>query len=472
MKKTILTLMVVLLINLSYSVTEAEFNSKFKPIATQNAELLISSKDKDIVLLIGNTGAGKSTTLNFLKTLDMGISIVDGQPEFQNPVNLQPSDYANISSGGDSNTLIPKFMEIDGTIIYDLAGWKDTRNTVDNLIGAAFVQQIIGNAKTVRVVFVADESSVILDRGTPFKAFLNNAEKVFSDVIPDIGKSSIIVVTKAVSYDNGIWDFLKRKLTESCFQTDLLLNIWSSSKVLPFSKGKLDNGERQAILTAIHGLEKTIIEPQQKIKTEYIYNGDIQQELTELFQRINENAIAIVLARYDSLQKVNSIQLDQAKVFLDGMNVTVNQELSKSETLSSLFKNLHDGIYQIQKNALPAKINEMTHPKYAQLGILIKADTDAKAKAAADLLAKQKADADAKAKAAADLLAKQKAAADAKQALIEKQQKEAAEAKQLQAIKDKKTKDDNDKRDAEIARIKAALEYEQNKSTWMKIRPW
>lgn len=66
--------------------------------------MLNSSKDKDIVVLLGATGSGKSTLVNYLINKDM---FVTKDEEF---VLIDTNDPAvmKIGNGGKSETLIPK----------------------------------------------------------------------------------------------------------------------------------------------------------------------------------------------------------------------------------------------------------------------------------------------------------------------------------------------------------------------------
>jgi len=241
-----------------HAVTQEEFNDKFRPLLQENPQILNSSQGKDIVVLLGATRSGKSTTLNFLNNIPMGL---DEDNEFINLENIQPNQYCRISNTGNSETLAPKYFNVNGHIIYDLAGWNNNTGAVDSLIGAAFIKHIIEKAKSVKIAFVISEDSVIAEGGERIMSFFTKAKAVFSPVISELEKHSIVILTKASERENR-WNYLQRKMCSGCFTDNKLFGSWDESRVFPFSKGQLKEDERQGIINAIGVLEPKAFDPQ------------------------------------------------------------------------------------------------------------------------------------------------------------------------------------------------------------------
>ncbi len=151
-----------------------------------------TARDKDIVVFLGNTGAGKSTLVNFmagkkLQIIGQRYALEDSSDPKAMPIGTQLFN---------SETLFPKSIDIsdvetipDVEIIsdvestslrfFDLPGLNDTDGSVRNLVNAAFVRHILLEAKTVRFVYVAGEDQFSADRGQSVQKTINALSQLF-----------------------------------------------------------------------------------------------------------------------------------------------------------------------------------------------------------------------------------------------------------------------------------------------------
>ena len=157
----------------------------------ENPDLLNSSKGKDIVVFLGKTGAGKSTLINYLSDKELKVD-ENGNIVLKNPMD---SSAMRIGIGGDSETFLPKFIKSNGLLFYDLAGFGDTRGTAISLVNACFIKNIIENAATARLVFVAGQDEITAGRGELFKQLT----MITRDLIPNeiIERFSSLVITRS-----------------------------------------------------------------------------------------------------------------------------------------------------------------------------------------------------------------------------------------------------------------------------------
>lgn len=159
------------------------------------------SMEDNVVLLIGNTGAGKSTITQFLCN-----SIGD-----LTSVEISEGDYIisdnnhKISTHGTvvSHTIIPELV-VDterGTAFYDCPGFNDTRSAGHDIAATYFIKKVVDMANQVKLLFVVNYPSVRkgVDR-LDFMLLVKHALR-FMKNIDKLKNSIALVVTKV---DNNV----------------------------------------------------------------------------------------------------------------------------------------------------------------------------------------------------------------------------------------------------------------------------
>lgn len=185
----------------------------------------ILNNRKDIVLLMGITGSGKST-LGVLLTEPEMLEVFED--EMTGDVKLldkkhRISENATITS----KTLVPELMteESSGTAYYDCPGFSDTRGLYFDLTSAYFLRRLLEFADAIKFVFVASHESVKITGSR--NNFINLAKHV-TTLVKDITKyrnGTALAVTKVTQNRksrklgpqilvNGIVDFLRETKKE------------------------------------------------------------------------------------------------------------------------------------------------------------------------------------------------------------------------------------------------------------------
>ena len=150
------------------------------------------AKGKESVIFIGNTGSGKSTTINYL----YGCTMESKDPEelkiegFENVIVVKPTQ-----SGGSLDELMPightkqsmTFMpqiETDqkNKITYmDCPGFLDNRGPEINIANAVNIKNAIKASKNVRVVMLINYHSLKADRGRGLSDMLKISSNLFGN---------------------------------------------------------------------------------------------------------------------------------------------------------------------------------------------------------------------------------------------------------------------------------------------------
>jgi len=226
----------------------------------KNPKLFEDSKQKNIVIFLGNTGSGKSTLINFLCGKKM--EVID---PFKTPLGIyggkiievedcnEDNDQKPLKIGNslESETLIPEFLTLtnkfstnlnnsnsnnqynnqfypndiqEEILFYDFAGFGDTRGLAQNLIKAYFIKNIIENSKHLKIVFVCSIHEIISERGRSFKELIEIVKNIFS--LEELEKSSCLVFTKCMSKEEAnqiqIIDFLKKNSLGFYYENNLI----------------------------------------------------------------------------------------------------------------------------------------------------------------------------------------------------------------------------------------------------------
>jgi energy-coupling factor transporter ATP-binding protein EcfA2 len=265
---------------------------RVKEAFTKNAALLNSAKDEHIVAFLGNTGAGKSTLVNLLAGKELKVSS-DGEDY----VLAHPDDKAAmvIGTSGNSETLYPKYIDVDGLRFFDLPGFNDTDGSERNLINAAFTRQILIDAASVRLVFVAGQDQFTADRSASIRQMFYGIKQLFV-VGQDISlvDEGVFVATKITCNDQTeIIDFLLKK-TDSKDKADLneQLISWSQRNKLcrMFHPIREENnkGIRDHILRLIKDTRPSKI---LGINVSVLYPPDTKGPLERMFSRVIEDVL-------------------------------------------------------------------------------------------------------------------------------------------------------------------------------------
>lgn len=176
--------------------TSAQINSTFDLLKRGESEIQLDDKCKDLVLVLGNTGAGKSTFTQWIAGDNKNLTareVTEGTGEFIIEDNNRIS-----TSTIKSKTIFPELV-IDTetkTAYYDCPGFNDTRSASYDIAATYFTKKVTDFAKSVKILFIVNYSSV--RTGVDRRDFTNLLRHI-NDFVKDIEKfqnSISIVVTK------------------------------------------------------------------------------------------------------------------------------------------------------------------------------------------------------------------------------------------------------------------------------------
>lgn len=150
------------------------------------------------VLVLGNTGSGKSTLINGLIGRKLvGICDEEGNAKIE---LAEGEQGAKIGDTLISETTVPKYWLNQNTNIgyFDCHGFGDNKGAEQDIANAVFIQQLFAITKEVKIILVAPEVQFDLnnERAVPVLKFINQIADLFPD-IDEVSESLCLVVTKA-----------------------------------------------------------------------------------------------------------------------------------------------------------------------------------------------------------------------------------------------------------------------------------
>ena len=172
--------------------------------------------EKDVIIFIGNTGAGKSTTINYLygctmelkSPKELGIKGFEDLITVKTPENggkleeLMPIGHAK-----QSKTFMPQIEhDISNDLTYiDCPGFLDNRGPEINIANAVNIKNSIKQSKSVKVVMLINYHSLKADRGRGLSDMLKISSNLFGSSTNLVkNKNSILIGISATPHNTEL----------------------------------------------------------------------------------------------------------------------------------------------------------------------------------------------------------------------------------------------------------------------------
>ena len=142
------------------------------------------------MLLIGPSGSGKSTIMN----IAAGSKIECYKNEKNDWVIKADPDIAPIGHHKSETFLPNKIILSHGEVVYDCPGFNDTRGAIYDIAKSWILKQIGSHAKSIKIVFVGDMSTLKAVRGGPFLEIMDQTKQFMKDIV--LENDCELIITK------------------------------------------------------------------------------------------------------------------------------------------------------------------------------------------------------------------------------------------------------------------------------------
>ncbi len=155
---------------------------------------LANARGKDLVIVMGKTGAGKSTLINYLQGYNFDLKEDDETGDMvlhkmEMQESMSPSmRFADMGYTTHSCTLLPDiYLLSEGTLICDTAGFGESRGVTKDMFTYLAIQMAIKASKRVKaVIAVVEECQLTTEKGAAFKSIAQTVSSIpnFLKIIP------------------------------------------------------------------------------------------------------------------------------------------------------------------------------------------------------------------------------------------------------------------------------------------------
>ncbi len=161
----------------------------------------LTEKAQETVIVIGDTGSGKSTIINQLR--DKAIRIVKKSlGRFALELEEGQQDTSKIGVGFASETTLPSsYVDKKNNILYwDAPGFRDNRGPEQDIANAHYVKILFKNSRLIKILLLLPFSYVENDRATEIIEMVDKFCRIFKEV-DQLSTSFAIIITKV---DEGL----------------------------------------------------------------------------------------------------------------------------------------------------------------------------------------------------------------------------------------------------------------------------
>lgn len=183
----------------------------FQTVDLLSPKDVLQNSEKKTVIMLGNTGSGKSTTINYL----LGHQYYQKEASALDLFLCNPNHpyLAEVGHGLTSKTFKPSLFPYEPSVyLSDLPGFLDSRSASINIANICNTQHLLNKFDNLKILIVINGSSHASDRGYSLKQLSKTLIDMFGDTKKIEEYSSSILIG---------WTHLPKADSLSCIKNDI-----------------------------------------------------------------------------------------------------------------------------------------------------------------------------------------------------------------------------------------------------------
>jgi predicted GTPase len=152
----------------------------------------VDNTSESAILVIGDTGVGKSTIMSFLSGAQLTVRLDGLKPSLDN----REGGFIKIGHQKFSETSVPTKIVLENMAFYDCPGFKDNKGEEYEISNSFFIQRLLDIYKKVKLVLIVDETHISETRADKFPKLIKSLGKAFK-TFEDIKDGVFLIVNRA-----------------------------------------------------------------------------------------------------------------------------------------------------------------------------------------------------------------------------------------------------------------------------------
>ena len=306
-----------------------------------------AASNKELIVFLGSTGAGKSTIINYLNGCEMEKEnrFIKVKKDSHIPALM------TIGHSKNSETFIPEIAcGAEGLVFGDFSGFNDNRGQEISISNAIIRKRVIMEAKSVKLVFLLNFHSLMDDRGVGEKNLKEVLTSLFGnwDTFLKNKQSCLIMITHIDQQNhNGFTDLdsILREKIGNKFPYDRFTTVSPMDNSLPGGMKRseiLEFLKKMLPLTNGRELFNTILNPKD-ISFLLEINKEIGSRIKACFQ--SKDVISLSKEDFDlaanHLNKIHFLDAIEHEKIRMGLKSTTKQIKKIARELNSIFQDFY-----------------------------------------------------------------------------------------------------------------------------------
>ena len=310
-----------------------------------NAEAMSGA---DAVIILGNTGAGKSTFINYLAGCELEVNWIKGRRKLKVRGTASggvQDEVAPIGHEATSKTFMPQIVAVDDQVYCDCPGFSDNRGVEINIANAVNIKQALSQAQSLRMVVLVNYHSLLAGRGNGFRDLLRTLTDLLGseEAIVEHKGSILLGISKCFRPNmtcQKLWEGIAKYVPES-------LSFLQDS-LFVFNPLSPESGwDRAGCLAALDRLAK-VSDPSSILSVSlndsdlYALHSLVDALGEEIASALSGGDLASASARYRSLDRLSVIDHEKIKSLLSSTRSRISSWVREQEGKFRFQYAMHD----------------------------------------------------------------------------------------------------------------------------------
>eukprot|EP01040_Poterioochromonas_malhamensis_P013523 gene13524-14872_t len=319
----------------------------FKKVAHADFIAHYAAKGKDLVLVVGNTGAGKSTFLNYL----VGKKMIEAKVPGSMKKGFRCDDPVfEIGFGFESKTHFPQvYYDPESDLTYcDCPGFNDNRGVDFDVSNMYAIARLCQSARSIKgVVILINYYSLETDRAKGLRETLDILRKVFRDPLDQCLSSVQIVVSR----EKGEVDLsdLRNFLSEGARSLDLPNSLATNAefydpldRYLDKPLSRMPRDGMIAKLQSFKGIDKANVNVVLSSESKLMLLKTLDDLMKSARQQIKDNDFSSASHFFKLLEQFNVLRVSEVDQVLQSFTLFCIQEIKLLSTNDDNLRLLED----------------------------------------------------------------------------------------------------------------------------------